>query len=70
MIAKWALEFPAAYDSACILSGISRLSFSAHVDRSTSLNDLGMIANLSMPVPVAVVILDGVMVLVCSVALT
>ena len=39
--------FPAACDSACIISGISRLSFFSPVKRSTSLNNLGRTANLS-----------------------
>ena len=68
MIAKWASGFPAACDSAYIIYGISRLSFSGYLKSSTSLNNLGSNANLAPPV--TVVLLDGVMVIVLPVALT
>ena len=68
MIDKRASGFLAAYDSACIISGISRFSFSVSVESITSLNDLGRTANIAPPV--TVVALGGVMVIVVAVALT
>ena len=70
IIAKWASSFPAAYDSACIIYGISQLSISASVESITSLKNLGRTASLAPPVTVVVVVLDGVMVLVLAVFLT
>ena len=70
MIMKWASGFPVDCDSACIISGISGLSFSASVKRITSLNDIGRTYNIASPVTVVVVAVDGFMVLVVAVALT
>ena len=70
MIVKWAPGFPAAFDSACIMSGISQLSFYASAESNTYLNNLGTTANLDTPVTVVVVVLDGAVVLVVAVALT
>ena len=70
IITKCALRFPAACDSARIISGISLFSFSASVKISTSLNNLGKTASLAPPVTVVVfVVLDGVTVLVVAVEL-
>ena len=68
MIAKWDSGFPMACDIACIISGISRLSFSVSAKNIMSLNEIGRTANLAPPV--TVVALDGVLVLVVPVALT
>ena len=62
MITKWYLGFLAACDSACIIYGIYRLSFSDYVKRSTSLNNVDRTANIAPPATVVVVVLDGVMV--------
>ena len=70
MIAKWDSGFPVACDIACILSGISRMSFSDPFKRSTSLNGIGRTSNLTLPVTVVVMVLDGVMVLVAAVEIT
>ena len=67
MISKWASVLPDDCDSACIITAIYRLSFSASVKRITSLNDLGRTANLALPVTVTA--LYGVVVLVIDVAL-
>ena len=70
IITIWASEFPAAFDSACIIYRVSRLCFSASVESRTSLNNIGGTANLALPVTVVAVVLDSFMVLVVAVALT
>ena len=67
MIVKWDYGFPAACDSACIFSGVSRLSFPASDKRSPSLIDLGKTVNAAPPV--TVVESDGVMALIVVVGL-
>ena len=62
MISKWDLGFYMACDSDCIISGISRFSFSVFVERSMSLNNFGGTYNLTPPV--TVMVLYGAMVLV------
>ena len=47
-----ALGFLAACDSACIIYGIDRFSFSLSVERSTALNNIVRIAYFAPPVPV------------------
>ena len=64
---KWDSGLPAACDSACIIYEISKLSFPASEERSTSLNDIEYI--VSIVPPLIVVALDGVMVLVVEISL-
>ena len=67
MIVNWDYGFPAACDSAYIISGIYWLSFSSSKKRSTSLKNIGKTFNFAPPM--TVVALDGVMVLVLALAL-
>ena len=67
MIKKWDSGFLEAYDSACIITGISWLSFLASDERSASLNDLENPINVALTA--AVVALDGAMAPVVAVAL-
>ena len=70
VIVKWASGLPVACDVACIISGISILSFSVSIERSTSLNNIFGNVNLAPPVMVVVVVLDVFMLLVVAVTLT
>ena len=69
MIAKRALGLPAASDSAFIISRISWFSFSAFIERITSLDNMGRTDNAALTVTAVVVLLGGTTVLVVAVVL-